>query len=675
MKNKPVYSLVLSVVLSSSLAGCGGLAKRSECPNGSCSPPVCPEDTYLVGASCVPLSVCGTGTYVLVAATSTTDQVCEPCPSGMFASVENQLSCTPWSTCPAGTFVSNTPTDRNDRLCLPCAVGTLTSGPNRSTCTRADQCAAGTVQTAAGSSTSAPVCASCQAGEYCAGGSQPMLPCEEGKWDDDEDPATACVAWSACGPGSFVAHGGTPTADRQCTRCSAGSFTTATNAVACQTWTTCEPGTYVANTPSASSDRQCVACPPDSYTESENLSACLAAHDCPAGTIEFFPGSGSSGPECIPCTVGEFCAGGGTLAKPCADETWDHDRNPATACAPWTLCRPGDYVAVSGSASQDQSCLACPDGTFSAVADSPACAPWSDCPAGTYVGSMPTSGSDRICIECSSGSFSSKLNANTCEAVSECPAYTTFVSVPATHAEDTVCTPCTEVGCAMYCDSGGNCLDCLSDADCQASAMCIDGLCTETACTGGSIYFSESFATGSDQGWRTSDLLGGPWEIGPASDYWSGGTVRDGTYPDPIKDHTTGDDENEMMAGVIIGGVAPPQNASAPHYLISPTIDLSGLADKVYLEYYHWLNSDSSLTMINTVEVFDGGNWVPIWSGPPANAIISEGSWERRIHDVTAFRNSLFAVRFGYDILSSSAQPVSSWNLDDIRVASTPSCR
>jgi hypothetical protein len=354
------------------------------------------------------------------------------------------------------------------------------------------------------------------------------------------------------------------------------------------------------------------------------------------------------------------------------NETWDHDGNAGTQCVAWTLCRPGTYVVSAGSATADVVCAPCASGTFSAVADSPECAPWSNCPAGTFVGSLPTSGSDRVCLECTSGSFSDTENSNTCEMATECPANITFASVPSTHAADTVCTPCTKVGCTKYCDSGGTCLDCLTDDDCEAGAACVDAMCMKVVCTGGTIYFSDNFSGGNDQSWWTNEGDDSPWEIGPAVKWPPKTPYRDGTYADPEEDHSPGDDN--LMAGVVIGGIAPPQATPSPHYFISPFIDLPTV-DTIYLEYYHWLNSDSSYRMINAVEVFDGGQWVTLWSGPPTNAVIGENAWQRRVHDVTAYANPFFAVRFSYDVLSSPAQPVASWNLDDIRIASTPSCR
>jgi hypothetical protein len=153
---------------------------------------------------------------------------------------------------------------------------------------------------------------------------------------------------------------------------------------------------------------------------------------------------------------------------------------------------------------------------------------------------------------------------------------------------------------------------------------------------------------------------------------WSGDSVKNGTYADPTSDHTAGGDN--MVAGVVIGGNAPQGLMSAMRYFTSAAIDVSGDDLPVYLEFYHWLNSDTSLAMSHTVEVYDGSTWVPLFQSSQASGAIAERSWQRSVYDVTAYRNRYFMVRFGYVVYASTAVGVSSWNLDDIRIANAPSC-
>ena len=60
----------------------------------------------------------------------------------------------------------------------------------------------------------------------------------------------------------------------------------------------------------------------------------------------------------------------------CPADTWDHDGNPATACAARTVCARGERVTDDGSATTNRTCAACTAGTFSATSNAAACAAW-----------------------------------------------------------------------------------------------------------------------------------------------------------------------------------------------------------------------------------------------------------------------------------------------------------
>src|SRR6478609_482221 len=81
-------------------------------------------------------------------------------------------------------------------------------------------------------------------------------PCDEGTWDHDEDPDTACQDWTTCAPGEFVSDEGTPTGDRECLPCDDG-FSEEDNAAVCRPWTDCPSGVLVAGT--ATSDTECAS--------------------------------------------------------------------------------------------------------------------------------------------------------------------------------------------------------------------------------------------------------------------------------------------------------------------------------------------------------------------------------------------------------------------------------
>ena len=134
----------------------------------------------------------------------------------------------------------------------------------------------------------------------------------------------------------------------------------------------------------------------------------------------------------------------------------------------------------------------------------------------------------------------------------------------------------------------------------------------------------DSFANNS-LGWT----LGPEWEIGPASE----STGHEIGFPDPAIDHTS--DSDNGVAGVVIGGNA----TTSPHpywYLTSPTINASANMDLVGLHFWRWLNSDVAPDMVNTVEVYDGANWITLWT----SGGITDDQWTEQGYNLTAYRSA-----------------------------------
>ncbi len=107
----------------------------------------------------------------------------------------------------------------------------------------------------------------------------PPPPCDAGTWASD--PSTACVAWSDCPAGTYVASDGTTTSDRVCTACGDGAFNTATNAASCATWIDCAPGDYVSTAGTTMNDRTCGACQTGAFSATANATACTPWTTCP----------------------------------------------------------------------------------------------------------------------------------------------------------------------------------------------------------------------------------------------------------------------------------------------------------------------------------------------------------------------------------------------------------
>ena len=201
----------------------------------------------------------------------------------------------------------------------------------------------------------------------------------------------------------------------------------------------------------------------------------------------------------------------------------------------------------------------------------------------------------------------------------------------------------------------------------------------QVVCNGGPItYFSETFAN-NNAGWT----LGPNWQIGPAVGGCSGCTGN----PDPAQDHTPTADNG--LAGVVIGGPAPTGSLHDFYYLTSPAFNTANAAGSVYLSFWRWLNSDYLSYMQNTVEVWNGSQWVVLpygqtggccgvmdtqWTNqpvPPGAPLQATTSAEYPTQfDLTPYKNAQMRIRFGYRIGSSGVYTIGSWSIDDVVVAS-----
>lgn len=187
----------------------------------------------------------------------------------------------------------------------------------------------------------------------------------------------------------------------------------------------------------------------------------------------------------------------------------------------------------------------------------------------------------------------------------------------------------------------------------------INGLSSTADLSVNVTLFLETFADNS-KGWN----LDTDWEIGYAI------LSTNGEYDnnDPGTDTTPTADNG--IAGVVIGGNAP-EVIHPYYYLTSPVINIAVplAGETVMLNFQRWLNSDYTDYMKNTVEVFDGVNWVIIWEtfGDPG---IQDSSWSRQSFDITAYANPALQIRFGFNIDSTGVYTVGSWSLDDINIVS-----
>ncbi|MFN5514092.1 MAG: S8 family serine peptidase [Cyanobacteriota bacterium] len=169
-------------------------------------------------------------------------------------------------------------------------------------------------------------------------------------------------------------------------------------------------------------------------------------------------------------------------------------------------------------------------------------------------------------------------------------------------------------------------------------------------------FFSDSFAN-NNNGWT----LGTEWQIGSATT--STGHVYG--YPDPGVDHTPTDDNG--VAGVVIGGNASTTPLHDFYYLTSPIFDTSTANHYLAFEYSRWLNSDYTPYMQNTVDVFDGSSWINLWSSGEEPGV-TDNAWMAQTFDISSYKGKSTSVRFGFNIGSLGEFPVSSWNVDDVKI-------
>ncbi len=164
-------------------------------------------------------------------------------------------------------------------------------------------------------------------------------PCAFGTFDPDGDPATACVVWTDCSPGEYVAFGGNTVTDRVCAPCPAETFSTETNAAACTPWLACSPGEHVSAAGTTTADRSCAACASGSFTAVASAATCAAWSDCVAGEYVAAEGDVTSDRLCAACASGSFST----------------DAN-APGCTLWTTCVIGDEEVTPGTATSDRTC-------------------------------------------------------------------------------------------------------------------------------------------------------------------------------------------------------------------------------------------------------------------------------------------------------------------------------
>ncbi len=169
-------------------------------------------------------------------------------------------------------------------------------------------------------------------------------------------------------------------------------------------------------------------------------------------------------------------------------------------------------------------------------------------------------------------------------------------------------------------------------------------------------FFVEDFTV--EQGWVGLGTAA-QWQIGPAI----GGSSSSGS-PDPSDDHTVG--PSNMILGNNLGNPGSYANSiSQTYWAESPIIDCSN-ATGVQMTYWHQLGVESSSYDHAYFEVFDGTNWINLYSNA---ATLSESGWTESFFDLATYAdgNPLFQLRWGLGPTDGS-QVYCGWNIDDIEL-------
>lgn len=189
---------------------------------------------------------------------------------------------------------------------------------------------------------------------------------------------------------------------------------------------------------------------------------------------------------------------------------------------------------------------------------------------------------------------------------------------------------------------------------CSTNEQCLAGACVPDNLV---PFWGEDFAD-NDAGWT----LGTAWEIGSAT-----ASACPVGNPDPAMDHTDTDDNG--VAGVELGDCAP-TDLHDFYCLTSPVIDTTVAAGPLMLQFYRWLNSDYTPYMQNLVEVWDGSQWVTIWSSD--STFITDADWVQINHSLNTFVQDDFQFRICNNVGSGGVYTIGGWNLDDVALLSCP---
>lgn len=189
-------------------------------------------------------------------------------------------------------------------------------------------------------------------------------------------------------------------------------------------------------------------------TSQDSTQGMVAAADCPTGHYRDVSRAGDE--SCEGCAASSLGATDASLQV-------------APVCVRHSVCPPGTYVSMPGTAVADAACEACPAGTFSAASHAGVCLPWSACASGQYELVPGTATEDRECATCPAEEVNiADGGPSECrtEGPSSCP--------PGTIRDANACIACaTGTFCAGGEAAQETCVDGTWDHDEDAATACI----------------------------------------------------------------------------------------------------------------------------------------------------------------------------------------------------------
>lgn len=328
---------------------------------------------------------------------------------------------TPAQSCPANTMSVLQASRRDDCRCVP-GTKKVGSGAGATcvTCTGPEWCINGGATscgqnsaTTADGSSSRSACA-CARGYFYSSVTQQCSPCGQGLYKDSVGNAGNCTRCPAgtqstatalgnasgcgvCGPGSYSGAGaiscspcstGTaaPAGSSACSACGPGFYSDGTDAY-CRP---CAAGTYD-DEPRNGQPGTCAKCVPGYYSTALNATLVSTCRKCPAGNV-----SDEGASSCRPCGAGEYSVEGTQGCLACPGNSTSAGGSAYGQCK----CLAGFYKRLE-SDGVTFSCVPCGAGEYAGFDKVGAC---DKCPGGTASGAL-TATSVAVCGQCAAGRY------------------------------------------------------------------------------------------------------------------------------------------------------------------------------------------------------------------------------------------------------------------------------